>query len=110
MKAPPPQDNGVGDGQDMIAFGIAALDSYLSDADVSFPTDKRTLRETLGHIEVPYNATGNTIQLDTALDHTPTREFETKQELLNELHPVFERYRQEEGNQLLDRIRSVFPL
>ncbi|RRJ29850.1 hypothetical protein [Halocatena pleomorpha] len=110
MKARRPQDDGVGNGEEMIAFGIAALDSYLSDADVSFPTEKETLRETLGHIDVPYNASGNTIQLATALDNTPNRQFETKQELLNELHPVFERYRQEEGNPLLDRLRSVFPL
>lgn len=110
MKAPPPQDDGVDDGQEMIAFGIAALDSYLSDADVTFPMNKQTLRETLGYADVPYNATGNTLQLDTALDHTPSQQFENKQELLNELHPVFERYRQEEGNQLLNRLRSVFPL
>lgn len=109
MKARPPQNDGVDDDQEMIAFGIAALDSYLSDADVTFPMDKQTLRETLGYADVPYNATGNAIQLDTALDHTSSQRFENKQELLNELHPVFERYRQEEGNHLLDRIRSMFP-
>lgn len=110
MKAPPTQNNGVGDGTEMIAFGIAALDSYLTDGDVSFPTDKQTLRETIGHVDVPYNATGNTLQLDTALDHTSKQQFENEQELLNELHPVFEKHRQEQGNPLLDRIRSVIPL
>lgn len=110
MKAPPTQDNGVDDDPETIAFGIAALDSHLTDAEVTFPTDKQTLRETAGHIDVPYNATGNTIQLATALDDTPKQRFENEQELLNELHPVFERRRQEGGNPLLDRIRSVIPL
>lgn len=110
MKAPPPQNNDIDDDLETVAFGIAALDSYLSDADVSFPIDKQTLREALGYVDVPYNATGNTIQLDTALNHTPSQRFENKQELLNELHPVFEKHRQEGGNPLLDRIRSVIPL
>lgn len=110
MRAPPPQNNDIGEGPETVAFGIAALDSYLTEEEVSFPTDKQTLRATLGDVNVPYNATGNTMRLDTALDHTPKQRFENKHELLNELHPVFEERRQAGGNPFFDRIRSVFPL
>lgn len=108
MRAPPPQNNNIGDGPETVAFGIAALDSYLTDAELSFPTDTQTLRAALGDVEVPYNATGNTMALDVALEHTPKQQFENEQELLNALHPVFEERRQAGGNPFFDRLRSVF--
>lgn len=108
MSVRPPQ-NGIDEGPDTVAFGIAALDSSLENEDVSFPTDVETLRTSLGHREIPFNAAGNTVTFATALDHAQQQQFETKRELLNELHPVFEKYRVEGGNDLLAQIRSLMP-
>lgn len=98
------------DGPDTVAFGIAALDSYLDETDIVFPTDEETLRASLGDTEIPYNATGNTMTFNTALDNVPEERFEDEHELLNSLHPVFEERRETGGNSILARIRSFIPL
>ncbi len=109
MSGRTPQPNRPEDGEQTVAFGIAALDSELTAADVSYPTDRLTLLETVGDVAVPYNAAGRTIALSEALEQVPRTEFETKQQLLNDLHPVFETARREHSNPWLDRLRSVFP-
>ncbi len=94
---------------DVIEFGIAALDETLSDANVDYPTDARTLTAELGHVEVPYDATGHSITLEQALAETDRRRFEHEQELLNALHPVFEAKREATGNNLFAQLRSLVP-
>jgi hypothetical protein len=109
MAVRPPQDD-MDDGPDTIAFGIAALDSYLDQTDVTFPTDEKTLRASLGDTEIPYNAAGNTMTFNTALDSVSKEQFEDERELLNSLHPVFEKRRETGGSGILARIRSFIPL
>jgi hypothetical protein len=110
MAVRPPSDDDLDDEPDTVAFGIAALDARLAEADVDFPADSETVREAVGGAEVPYNAAGNTMTVAEALDRVPPREFETEQELLNVLHPVFEERREASGGGLLARIRAFIPL
>jgi hypothetical protein len=109
MAVRPPQDD-IDDGPDTVAFGIAALDSSLDKRDITFPTDEETLRDSLGDVEIPYDAAGNTMTFNTALDNVPEERFENQRELLNALHPVFEEHRETGGNGILARIRSYIPL
>ena len=94
---------------DVIEFGIATLDDTLSEANVSYPTDTRSLSEELGHVEVPYDASGHTVTLEDALAEVGDRRFEHEQELLNALHPVFEAKREATGNNLLAQLRAMLP-
>lgn len=103
---PPANDD---DSPEVIEFGIAALDETLSEANVSYPTDVRTLSDQLGHVKVPYDAAGHSISLEEALGQTDRRQFEHEQELLNALHPVFEAKREATGTSLLAQFRSLLP-
>jgi hypothetical protein len=92
-----------------VAFGIAALDAHLDNADLVFPVTQGTLLEELGNPEIPYDAAGDTISLKRALDNTHIKRFETRQELLNVLHPIFEAERERAGKSVLGRIRAMLP-
>ncbi|WP_276271714.1 hypothetical protein [Haloarcula litorea] len=107
MGVRPPSDDS--DEPDVIEFGIAALDARLSEHDIEYPADARTVRERVGHVEVPFNAAGHTISVAEALDEVNARQFENEQELLNALHPVFERKRDATGASLLSQLRSLVP-
>lgn len=104
-----PPSNDDDDSPEVIEFGIAALDETLSDANVSYPTDVKSLSDELGHVEVPCDAAGHSISLEEALGRTDRRQFEHEQELLNALHPVFEARREATGSSLLAQLRSLFP-
>ncbi|MFB6075228.1 MAG: hypothetical protein ABEJ89_09465 [Haloarculaceae archaeon] len=107
MGVRPPADDT--DEPEVIEFGIAALDEQLESVDVTFPTDTATLRERAGHLQVPYDASGNTVGLDSLLAEVGPREFEHEQELLNALHPVLEGKREAAGRSLLAQLRSLVP-
>lgn len=107
MGVRPPADDG--DEPDVIEFGIAALDATLSDADIEYPTDADTLSTKIGHKSVPFDATGNTITVEEALEQVPKQQFDTEQELLNTLHPVFEARRESTGNSLLAQLKALVP-
>jgi hypothetical protein len=103
---PPQQDD---DEPDAIEFGIAALDARLSDADVSFPADSDAVVGALGDSEISYNATGNTISIRKAIDRSGKEYFESEQELLNALHPVFEDLRESASNSILMQLKALVP-
>jgi hypothetical protein len=106
MGVRPPQND---DEPDTITFGIAALDAHLERADVEFPVDAETLLTRLGDPEVPYDATGSTVALSEAMDKVHIQQFDSEQELLNTLHPVFESYRERAGNSILGQLRALLP-
>ena len=108
MSVRPPTDD-IDDEPDTVAFGIAALDARLDGADLEFPADAETVRAAIGGESIPYNAAGATITVDEALDRAPADRFENEQELLNALHPVFERAREKGDGGLLGRLRSLVP-
>ncbi|WEL17241.1 MULTISPECIES: hypothetical protein [unclassified Halorhabdus] len=106
MGVRPPADDGLSE-PDVIEFGIPALDARLEDA--SFPATAEELRAEHGDLEVPYNASGNTVSLEDVLDEIDQRNFETEQDLLNATHPVFERLRAENPSGIVGQIRSLIP-
>jgi len=103
---PPQQDD---DEPDAIEFGIAALDARLSETDLSFPADAKSIKGALGNTEIPYNATGNTVAIENAIERSGKDDFETEQELLNALHPVFEEMRESASSSLLMQLKALVP-
>ena len=92
-----------------VAFGIAALDEHLEDTDGTFPATGAEVLARLDDPSVPYDAAGNEIALSSALAETRADEFETRQELLNALHPVFEAKRERANDSIVGQLRSLFP-
>ena len=106
MGVRPPTDD-ADDEPDTLAFGIAALDGHIEDA--SFPATAAELTDRLDDPSVPYDAAGNELRLSAALAETDRERFETEQELLNALHPVFERHRERAANSIVARLRGLLP-
>lgn len=84
---PPPSD---GDEPETVAFGIPALDDLLRKNEVTFPIAADTLVSTLDDPEIPCDPAGRSIRLSAAIDRADRHRFETRRDLLNALHPVFE--------------------
>ncbi|WP_335998968.1 hypothetical protein [Halorientalis halophila] len=103
---PPQQDD---DEPDAIAFGIAALDARLSETGVSFPADRDTLVAALGDRKIPYNAAGNEVAIGEVIDRAGRETFESEQELLNVLHPVFEDMRESASSSVIMQLRALVP-
>ncbi|MFP8957083.1 hypothetical protein ACLI4Y_10165 [Natrialbaceae archaeon A-CW3] len=104
-----PPTNGSDDEPTSIEFGIAAVDATLKRSELSFPASSDDVRAELGDEQIPYDVHGNAILLETALEEVPQTEFESRQELLNALHPVFETYREEHSSGFMQQLRSLFP-
>lgn len=101
---PPPSDDGD---PDSVAFGIPVLDDRIRDASLSFPIRAADLVDELDDPEIPYDPSGRSIRLSTALERTDRQRFESSRELLNELHPVLEAERENGG--LGAWLRRLFP-
>ena len=101
---PPPSDSG---GTDAIEFGIAELAAELDRADVSFPATTEEVVRASGNPRIDYDAKGHAVSLADALAETDGDRFESKRQLLNELHPVFEEFRTTRGPGLYERLRAM---
>jgi hypothetical protein len=108
MGVRPPQQ-GEDDAPETIAFGIAALDEHLDRADLTFPATNEELIGTLDDPAIPYDAKGNEMRLSEALSEVPLSRFETRQELMNRLHPIFESRRERANNSIVGQLRSLLP-
>lgn len=106
MGVPPPDD--ATESPAAVAFGIAAVADRLAAADLAFPATRTEVREALGDEPVPYDAAGNTVAVADVVDAVDRDRFESEQELLNALHPVFEARRRSAAG-LLERLLSVLP-
>jgi hypothetical protein len=104
-----PPSNDIEEEPDVIEFGIAALDARLEELSVSFPADADRLRRDHGSLTVPVDAAGTEITLGEALNTADREHFETEQDLLNALHPVFEEYRERSSRSVIARIRALVP-
>lgn len=104
MAARPP----TGDDADAepVVFGIATVDEYLRDADVSFPATGEDVVGALGDPGVKCGPSGHEIALSTAVERTGTRTFETRREFLDAIHAEFERER-ERGSGVVSWLRSL---
>ncbi|MDY6818839.1 MAG: hypothetical protein SVG88_09270 [Halobacteriales archaeon] len=103
---PPQQDS---DEPELIEFGIAALDGRLEHTDIDFPATRAEIERVLGNVRVPYDAHGNEVTLSEALGELDQERFDSEQDLLNALHPVFERYRAQSASGIIASIRSFLP-
>lgn len=108
MGVQPPSD-GVDETPDVVEFGIAALDAKLEARDVSFPTDSDRLVRDHGDLAVPVDAAGHEVTLEEALSKADREHFESEQELLDVLHPVFEAEREAVSRSLLAQLRALVP-
>jgi hypothetical protein len=104
-----PPSNDIEEEPDVVEFGIAALDARLADDDISFPVTRAELDAEYGDTEVPFDAAGHTMTVGDALDAADREEFDSMQDLLNGLHPVFERKREATSTSLLAQLRSLVP-
>lgn len=107
MAARPPQSDD--EEPDTIAFGIPVVEAHLDGADLSFPATDDEIVAALGNPGVPYDARGRSVSLDEALDRTGKDRFDSRRELLNELHPVLEELRTSGGAGLVDWLKSLLP-
>ncbi|MFC7077581.1 DUF5789 family protein [Haloarcula halophila] len=107
MGVRPPADDT--DEPDVIEFGIAALDARLTDIEISYPATAEEVRDAAGHVEVPFDAAGHTVTVAEALGETSVRRFDNEHELLDALHPVFERKRESTRNSIISQLRALVP-
>lgn len=107
MAARPPQRDTETPGA--IEFGIAALQPYLEDAEVEYPVTSGELVAALGDPAVPVDAHGRTVSLSAVVEDTARDEFESERDLLDALHPVFERYRERASGGFLASLRGLLP-
>jgi hypothetical protein len=105
---PPPSDSD--EGPDVIEFGIAEVAAELDDGEFSFPATGAEVVESLSDPRIKYDASGHAVPLSEAVSEVEREEFEDKQEFLNALHPVFERYRNSRTPSVIERVRSALPL
>lgn len=106
MGVQPPQDETSS--PDTIEFGIAALDARLDEAEIEYPATSDEIVHAIRDTAIPYNAVGNTLDLQAALAEVPQDRFESEQELKERLHPVFENHRAASGG-LLGQLRALLP-
>lgn len=94
---------------DLVEFGIAALDARLADADLTFPANREEVVAAVGEEPIEYDASGNTIDLASALERTDQETYDSERDLLNALHPVFEDLRSSTAPGVIGWLRSLFP-
>jgi hypothetical protein len=109
MGVRPPSSNSD-EGPDVIEFGIAEVAAELDDPDLSFPATGEEVVATLSDPRIKYDADGHTVPLSEAISELERDEFESDQELLNALHPIFERYRNSRTPGVIERVRAALPL
>ena len=90
----------------VITFGIPALDDVLEASQVEFPIRADTLIRQLGDPYIPFDSAGRSISLSDAIDRAGRVQFESRRDLLNALHPVFEETRA--GGGLRGWLRRLF--
>jgi hypothetical protein len=108
MGARPPSDD-IDDDPGTIEFGIAALDARIDRREVSFPVSAEELRDAYGELRISVDPAGNEVPLARVLDKCDREQFDSKQDLLNALHPVFEAERNSRAGSILGRLRSLVP-
>ncbi|WP_254769050.1 hypothetical protein [Salinilacihabitans rarus] len=104
-----PPTNGDDDATGGIEFGIAAVDALLKRSELSFPASSDDVAAELGHERVPCDAYGNDVSLGEVLAEVDRDRFDSRQQLLNDLHPVFEEYRKRRSGGVVKQVRSLLP-
>lgn len=94
---------------EIIEFGIPVLDDRVEESGLEFPAARGDIEDALGHLEIPYDAHDHSVQLADVLGQLDQEEFESKHDLLDATHPVFEAYRQRTSTGFLSTLRSMLP-
>lgn len=95
MAARPPQpSNG---GREPKAFGIAAVDDHLSDAELSYPATRSEVVDALDDPTIRAGPEAHEVSLSQVIQRTDRSQFESRTQLLDELHEAFERERRKGG-------------
>lgn len=105
---PPPSNSD--EGPDVIEFGIAEVAAELDDAELSFPATGEEVVRRLSDPRIKYDANGHGVPLSEAVSEVERDRFESQQEFLNALHPVFERYRTSRTPSVIERVRAALPI
>lgn len=105
MAARPPS-NDLDDEPETVEFGIVALEARVEERGVSFPVSASELKAAHGDVSLAIDASGREMRLSEALKACDETEFETEQELLNAMYPVFEDRR---SSGIVGRLRSLLP-
>jgi len=108
MAARPPADDDD-EGPDVVEFGIPAVEGALETAELTYPVDAEGVVEATGDPDVPVDTAGRTLTLSTALDRCDERRFDSRRDLLNALHPVFEDARRSGASGVVGFVRSLVP-
>ncbi|WP_336326920.1 DUF5789 family protein [Halovenus sp. HT40] len=106
MAARPPS-NDLDDEPDTVEFGIVALEARVDDRGVTFPISATELRSAHGDLRLAVDPSGTKVSLGEALDACERDSFESKQDLLNAMHPVFEEKRNSTG--IIGKLRALVP-
>lgn len=104
-----PPSNDADDEPDSVEFGIVALDGQVEQRNISFPISAADLNDAHGDIQLAVDPSGHETTLAEALAECDQQSFESKQELLNALHPIFERKREKLSGGILGRLRALVP-
>jgi len=104
-----PPSNDIEEGPDVVEFGIAALAARVEDLEIEYPVEAETLVGRYGDIAVPVDAAGTELSVAEAVRKSDCREFDSEQELLNALHPVFEERREATSRSILAQLRALVP-
>ncbi|MFB6073055.1 MAG: hypothetical protein ABEJ88_08810 [Halobacterium sp.] len=104
MAARPP--TGSDDTPEPDVFGIAAADEYISDADLSFPATPEDVVDATGDPEIPCGPNAHEVALSTVLERTGRQRFDSRVDLMDELHEGFERERRS-GTGIVQWLKSL---
>ncbi len=104
-----PPSNDDNNEPESIEFGIAAVDAHLREVELSFPASRADVEATLGDERIPYDVYGNDVPLSKILEGLAHESFDSRQELLNALHPAFEQYRKNNAGGFFSQLRALFP-
>ena len=104
-----PPSNDVDEEPEVVEFGIAALDARIEGFDVDFPVESEALVDRYGDVTVPVDAAGSEVSVREAVRASGRQRFDSEQDLLNALHPVFEEKRESASRSIVARLRSLVP-
>lgn len=107
VRPPPSNDD---EGPDVIEFGIPEVAAELDDGEISFPATGVEVVRRLSDPRISYDAKGHAVPLSEAVSEVEQDRFESQQEFLNALHPIFERYRNSKRPGVIERVRAALPL
>ncbi|MEF8906681.1 MAG: hypothetical protein V5A13_02365 [Haloarculaceae archaeon] len=104
-----PPSNDLEEGPDVVEFGIAALAARVEDLEIEYPVEAEMLVDRYGDIAVPVDAAGTEVSVAEAVRASGRHRFDSEQDLLNALHPVFEEKREATSRNILAQLRALIP-